>query len=58
MSELAELEADCKWAMEQLLYYMPTPMDTEASKVFDRARMWCNEHQEGSAHGAAGGGGE
>lgn len=41
-------DEDCRWAMTQLLYYLPDRLDTEASRVFDRARMWLDEHPDPS----------
>jgi hypothetical protein len=35
---IAELEQGLRWACDQLIYYLPKPLDTEASRVFDEAR--------------------
>jgi hypothetical protein len=35
------------WALDQLLYYLPTPLDTEASKVFEAARARIEELEGG-----------
>jgi hypothetical protein len=34
-----DLEHELKWALDQLLYYLKNPMDTEASKVWDRVSV-------------------
>lgn len=47
----AALTARCEWAMGQLLYYLPKQLDTEASKTYDTARNWLDEHRQALATG-------
>jgi chromosome segregation ATPase len=43
--ELAQAKEDALWAMRQLHFYMPSVLDTEASKVQDRITQFLKEAQ-------------